>query len=245
LIGSTEFQLPWGVEEGVAFLNRALDPERSRFRVAERFGLVPKPWVTQPQKYEDFHAVLATNGPFAVFEFAGALPKAGVYTRWQVQTNDDVTLKTIAGRDFDPHASVMVTGDIGQPEADAPSNSVIPVEFISYSPKTVVLRAQPEAPAVLLLNDRYDPDWTVSVDGQPAELLRCNFIMRGVRLEPGEHTVEFALRPSLTGLRISLASIGFAAVLLGVLAFSGREPTPAGGSSSHADAGSVKALSGD
>jgi len=33
--------------------------------------------------------------------------------------------------------------------------------------------------------------WQVFVNGKPAELLRCNFIMRGVYLTPGAHTVEF------------------------------------------------------
>ena len=65
------------------------------------------------------------------------------------------------------------------------------VEFKSYAPKNIVFDANATAPSVLLLNDKYDPDWRVTVDGKPAELLRCNFIMRGVYLAPGDHTVEF------------------------------------------------------
>jgi len=95
------------------------------------------------------------------------------------------------------------------------------------------------------LNDRYDPDWTASVDGQPAELLRCNYIMRGVHLEPGEHTVEFALRPSLTGLYISLITMGVAMVLLGVLGCTGRNSSTPAASVSREAKRPVKAPSGD
>ena len=35
---------------------------------------------------------------------------------------------------------------------------------------------------------------TVTVDGQPAHLLRCNYIMRGVYLTPGRHSIEFRFR---------------------------------------------------
>jgi uncharacterized membrane protein YfhO len=119
------------------------------------------------------------------------------------------------------------------------------VEFVNYSPRSIVLRASAETPAVLLLNDRYDPDWAVSVDGQPAELLRCNFIMRGVHLEPGEHTVEFALRPNLTGLYISLITMGVAMVLLVVLGFTGRNTTTPAASVSREAKPPVKAPSGD
>ena len=62
-----------------------------------------------------------------------------------------------------------------------------------------------KAPSVLLLNDRIAPGWTVSVDQMPAKLLRCNFIMRGVFLSPGEHVVEFKFQPPLWTLYVSLA----------------------------------------
>jgi uncharacterized membrane protein YfhO len=83
-----------------------------------------------------------------------------------------------------------------------------------YEPKRVGLQATVAAPSVLLLNDRYHPDWKVYVNGQARPLLRCNYIMRGVRLEPGEHSVEFRFEPSVTALYVSLASLVFGLVLL-------------------------------
>ncbi len=72
-------------------------------------------------------------------------------------------------------------------------------------------------PSVLLLNDKYDPNWKVTVDGKPETLLRLNFIMRGVALTPGEHTVEFHFAPPLTSLYVSLAAIALGLALVGVL----------------------------
>ena len=43
------------------------------------------------------------------------------------------------------------------------------VEFTSYAPKRIVLQAKAGAPAILLLNDRFDPNWKVSVDGKPGD----------------------------------------------------------------------------
>jgi hypothetical protein len=53
------------------------------------------------------------------------------------------------------------------------------------------LQAKAGCPAVLLLNDRYDSDWKVWVDRKPETLLRCNYLTRGVYLQPGAHVVEF------------------------------------------------------
>ena len=69
------------------------------------------------------------------------------------------------------------------------------VDFASYAPRRIVLQAKADAPAVLLLNDRFSPIWKVSVDGKPAKLLRCNYLMRGVYLPPGSHTVAFRFSP--------------------------------------------------
>ena len=81
------------------------------------------------------------------------------------------------------------------------------VEYKSYAPKNIVLDAKADAPAVLLLNDKFDPHWQVFVDGKPAELLRCNFIMRGVYLTPGAHRVEFKFTLPNDPLYVSLAAV--------------------------------------
>jgi len=54
-----------------------------------------------------------------------------------------------------------------------------------------VLQTKADFASVLLLNDRFDPQWTVAIDGKPATLLRCNYLMRGVQVPAGEHTVCF------------------------------------------------------
>jgi uncharacterized membrane protein YfhO len=76
---------------------------------------------------------------------------------------------------------------------------------------------------VLLLNDKYDPNWQVLVDGHPAPLLRCNFIMRGVSLAPGPHQVEFHFRPPHQGLYVSLTGVALGLGLCGCLALYSRK----------------------
>ncbi len=93
------------------------------------------------------------------------------------------------------------------------------VEFASYDSKNLVLNAHATNNSVLLLNDRFDPNWKVSVDGKPAPLLKCNYLMRGVYLETGDHKVEFKFLPPVRALYVSLAALAAAAVVLGVVLF--------------------------
>ena len=57
----------------------------------------------------------------------------------------------------------------------------------------------------------------VTVDGKPAELLRCNYLMRGVQVPPGQHTVEFQFNLPNKPLYITLTAIGIGILLIGYL----------------------------
>jgi hypothetical protein len=213
-------------------LNQQLDPVQQRFRIAAAFDLAPKPGVTQVTRLEQLTAVLKPDGPYALFEFSGALPRAKLYTRWQVNTNDQQALDTIASAAFDPTQTVVVGNPLPAADAaNAPKQTSATVEYASYAPKRIVFHSKAEAPTVLLLNDRFDPGWKVSVDGRPEKLLHCNYIMRGVYLPAGAHVVEFRFQAPTGLLYVTVAGIGVSLLLLGVLALAGRDdgiaPAPA------------------
>jgi hypothetical protein len=238
-----------GTAHFLDYVNRQLDPERHRLRLVERFSLVPKPGFKGSSKAlttADVTAVPSTKGSFALFEFTGALPRARLYCRWQVTTNDQAALSQLrpglgtflsglgvtaneqaalsqlVSASFDPEQCVLVAEDL---PAAAPPAGLSPdagtVEFVSYAPRDVVLKADAVAPSVLLLNDRFHPDWNVRVDDKPAKLLRCNYIMRGVYLTPGVHRVEFRFQPPFQGLYVSLAALGLGLLLLSFVTVSG------------------------
>jgi hypothetical protein len=204
-------------------MNQQLDPAKQRFRILQRFEVMPKPGIAQPTRLEELTAVPNENGNYALFEFTGALPRAGIYTSWQVNTNDVANLKTLADLDFDPAKTVLVsTPQTGLP-AVATNQGSGSVEYQSYAPKHIVLSAQTDAPSVLLLNDKFDAQWQVKVDGKPAELLRCNFLMRGVYLPaPGKHTVDFSFSLPHKPLYVTLSAFLVGLGLGGFLWYSSR-----------------------
>jgi hypothetical protein len=204
--------------ELINLLNQQFDPVNKRFRLHTAFEVVPKPNSPRQPQLEDLTAEIKPDGHFAVIEFTGALPRVGLYSHWEVATNDAAALKQLADLNFDPHQTVLVANPISPSAAanDLTATNTGTVAFKSYAPKDIQLTAQTDKPAVLLLNDKYDPQWKVWVDGQPQALLRCNFLMRGVQLPPGQHTVEFRFQPPVKALYVSLGAIG-ASLLLGLL----------------------------
>jgi len=79
---------------------------------------------------------------------------------------------------------------------------------------TMSVSTSSATPAFLITSDTFYPGWGVSIDGQPARLLRTNYALRGVEVPAGEHLVQFEYKPKsfYYGLLLSLLS---ALVLLG------------------------------
>jgi drug/metabolite transporter superfamily protein YnfA len=67
--------------------------------------------------------------------------------------------------------------------------------ILRYTNTDVRVSVTSDQGGILVLNDTWHPWWQVSVDGQPAELLRANVIMRAVAVPAGRHEVRFRFRP--------------------------------------------------
>jgi uncharacterized membrane protein YfhO len=65
------------------------------------------------------------------------------------------------------------------------------------------------------------------VDGKPAALLRCNYLMRGVEVPAGEHQVKFHFRPDTKYLYVTMAAVILGLGLIGYLAVPRRGATKA------------------
>ena len=204
-------------------LNQQIDPVKQRFRAVTRFDIAPKPGIMNPTGLDELTAVIKPDGQYAVIDFTGALPRAKLYANWQVSTNDQATLSKLASPEFDPAQTVLVADPLPAPgPASVTNQNAGTVEITSYAPKSIVMQAKADGPAVLLLNDRFDSNWKVSVDGKPEKLLRCNYLMRGVCLQAGPHTVVFRFEPPMNAFYASVAAVGIGLLLLGYLAF-GKE----------------------
>jgi hypothetical protein len=193
-------------------LNPQFDTGKNRFRLHTAFEIATKPGSSPTPGASDLTAVAQPEGRLALIEFTGALPRAKLYSHWEVMTNSEAALQRLTDPAFDPHQTVLVSETV--PAVSAADNAQAgTVEYTQYSRMHFTLKAKAGAAAILLVNDRYNADWRIRVDGQPQPLFRCNYLMRGVLLQPGEHTVEFDYQPHATALWVSVAAIGLSLVL--------------------------------
>ena len=109
------------------------------------------------------------------------------------------------GERFDPSQVALVEEpvdfkvDLFDHEAQA--------EIQEITDTRVVVRTQAKSPAFLVTSDIYYPGWKVTVDGQPAHLYQTDFVLRGVRLEPGRHEVRFEFHPRIFYMGLSVSGL--------------------------------------
>ncbi len=186
--------------------------EEDAISIALRFDISPRPG-SAGQSLHDLHTPVGPEGVFAVFDYKEALPRAVRYHQWESLESGEAALERIASPGFDPSSDLVVTGLGESRRSSVPAGEAVLAE---YHPRRIVVRTEGEEPGILLFNDRYHSHWKAEVDGEPAVLLRCNYIMRGVRVPEGGSEVVFRYRPPRLPLWTTLLALG-AALAAGLL----------------------------
>ena len=200
-----------GIQEMTAVLNENGGCALYEFTGALARAKLYSDWQVSTNDEVTLKQWLAELKPYLPDETYGSLTNLNVV--------DQATLKTLNATNFDPQQTVLLAGAPAAPNppATATNENSGTVEFTSYTPKDIKFHTQAATPTVLLLNDQYDPHWRVTVDGKPAPLLRANFIMRGVYLPAGEHSVEFQFSLPVKPLYVTLSAMIVGVLLCGLL----------------------------
>ncbi len=192
-----------------------LDLLSVRYYVDARHGAASDPKKLGPaSQLADIHV-----GQHAVYKRETAVPRTYIVKDIVGVNSEADALARVHALDFDPARTAIVVGPPAQSSETPAANEG--ARITSFRRNDVRIEASCNSDCLLVLTDLYDPDWSVQVDGQPTTLLRTNYLVRGVRLNPGTHTVDFHYRaPAFwTGAAITLAAL----LVSGYLALSGRE----------------------
>lgn len=136
---------------------------------------------------------------YRVYKNAQALPWFYLASRAQVVADEDRVLVLLRSGQIDPSAVALVEEALPFELTNPDVTSTDRVEVIGHNPPEgfIHLQTQSENARLLVVSENYQSNWSVWVDGQPADMLRVNYVWKGVVLPPGEHRVEFRYRSSI------------------------------------------------
>ena len=97
-------------------------------------------------------------------------------------------------------------------------DSVSFVRIEQYEPNQLTYQVKSDKGGVVVFSEIYYPGWTATIDGQEAELGRVNYVLRALKVEPGEHKVVLSFFPKSVDRTENIAYISLALLLLLIVA---------------------------
>lgn len=108
-----------------------------------------------------------------------------------------------------------VLGEQTLSDTPSMSGSEGSVELTSYEANRLTYKIGCRKGGVVVLSDIYYPGWTCTIDGQPAEIARANYVLRAVKVPAGEHEMTMNFDPQTVHVTEAIAYATLA--LLGLL----------------------------
>jgi hypothetical protein len=152
--------------------------------------------------------------PIRLFRVADPLPRAYAVEGVRI-AGEPTSFAVLADPQFDPRHEVILPS--GTAHGRTPG-FVGTAAVVRRRSEAVEITAELNAPGHVVLLESYDPGWSVTVDGAPAELLRANVIFRAAAVPAGRHKVQFRYRPPAA----VAGAVASALTLAAGLAFSRR-----------------------
>jgi len=149
-----------------------------------------------------------------IYKFGDFLPRVYAVNKFMVADSEDI-VRLLGAPDIDLREVVLLEQPPGPSFEVGEVRASCTVKNFSRSPHRVTMEVEIDRAAILVLQDFMDERWHAYVDGHEVEVLRANYLMRSIVVSAGVHEIEFAYKPPLWALALTLAGWVGLVVLVG------------------------------
>ncbi len=138
--------------------------------------------------------------------------------KWVDSPNEEI----LSLADTDLNTTAIINSDLKNSElvVSKVQDSTASIELISQQPNELVYKTTSSKEQFAVFSEMYYGNgWNADVDGNGTPHYNVNYVLRGMQIPAGEHTITFKFEPQVikTGSSIALAS----SILLGLLTLAG------------------------
>jgi hypothetical protein len=154
-----------------------------------------------------------------VYDNPFAMPRAWFVDEIEIADSPDAAMTAIADPEFDPHEVAIL---LAEPEFmptphDTTRGVIVPRE--DFSPHGFSVELTNEQPGFIVLSEIWYPQgWIAELNGEPVEFVQANYVLRGLPVPAGNHTLTVKYDPpeiaagfavTRVAILITLALLGF------------------------------------
>lgn len=108
--------------------------------------------------------------------------------------------------------------DVLKGTTESYKDSLSSIRLTSYAPNRLTYETNNAQDGIAVFSEIYYPDgWHVTIDGQPAELARADYILRTMYVPAGQHTIEMRFDPTSLHVTEGIAYGTLALLVIGII----------------------------
>lgn len=108
--------------------------------------------------------------------------------------------------------------DVLKGTTESYKDSLSSIRLTSYTPNRLTYETNNAQDGIAVFSEIYYPDgWHVTIDGQPAELARADYILRTMHVPAGQHTIEMRFDPTSLHVTEGIAYGALALLVIGII----------------------------
>ena len=108
--------------------------------------------------------------------------------------------------------------DVLKGATESYKDSLSSIRLTSYTPNRLTYETNNAQDGIAVFSEIYYPDgWHVTIDGQPAELARADYILRTMHVPAGQHTIEMRFDPTSLHVTEGIAYGALALLVIGII----------------------------
>jgi hypothetical protein len=93
---------------------------------------------------------------------------------------------------------------------DSASLNKATIKLVEYRPNKLIYESEADTEKLAIFSEIYYPNgWHISIDGQEADMVRANYILRAMLIPAGKHTIEFRFDPKSYKITEDIAWTGY------------------------------------
>jgi hypothetical protein len=125
-----------------------------------------------------------------------AVPRGFLVGETEVVESAQKTWARLRESTFDPRRTALLPKLLDAPVTPIDSASTAEVTLSEYTPEEITWTVRTDAPRLFVASEVYYPaGWNAYLDGKQVPIHRVNYLLRGVHVPEGEHTLVMRFEP--------------------------------------------------
>jgi uncharacterized membrane protein YfhO len=113
----------------------------------------------------------------------------------------DAVLSNMKTMDFSKNGVVLKSEFPNPGEVKFNSDQLTHLELVKSHPTQLVYSFEAKEEQLVVFSEMYYPNgWTATIDGEKTPIFPVNYVLRGLKIPAGNHTIEFVFDPPVVKL---------------------------------------------